>query len=85
MFPRIMGVRRGLGQFWDESAVRVEGKRWSYLGVSPEVAVCLVPWQHRQISSLAEALRDQASTWADPEGSLGVGSELAFFRRHSHL
>ena len=54
----------------------------------PEVAVCLVPRQHRQISSLVEALpwgRDQASTWADPEGSLGVGSELAFFRRHRRL
>ena len=53
---RARGVRRGLGQFWDESAVRVERKRWSYLGVCPEVAVCLVPRQHRQISSLAEAL-----------------------------
>ena len=39
---RARGVRRGLGQSWDESAVRVERKRWSYLGVSPEGAVCLV-------------------------------------------
>ena len=53
---RARGVRRGLGQSWDESAVRVERMRWSYLGVCPEVAVCLVPRQHRQISSLAEAL-----------------------------
>ena len=47
--PRARGVRRGLGQSWDRSAVIVERKLWSYLGVSPEVAVCLVPRQHRQV------------------------------------
>ena len=46
---RARGVRRGLGQTRDQSAVGVERKLWSYLGVSPEVAVCLVPRQLRQV------------------------------------
>ena len=47
--PRCRGLRRGLGQTRDQSAVGVERKLWSYLRVSPEVAVCLVP---RSLSAL---------------------------------
>ena len=82
---RARGVRRGLGQFWDESAVRVGRKRWSYLGVSPEVAVCLVPRQHRQISSLAEDLPWPSVNLSWPRGKFRGRLWVGVFRRHNHL
>ena len=70
---RARGVRRGLGQSWDESAVRIERKRWSYLGVSPEVAVCLVATTATQAGRVESHAGDPvlwvtaASRWSSEE------------------
>ena len=75
---RARGVRRGLGAIlrsWDESAVRVERKRWSYLGVSPEVAVCLVATTATQAGRVESQARGPvvwvpaASRWSSEEAS----------------
>ena len=78
---RARGVRRGLGQSWDRSAVRVERKLWSYLGVSPEVAVCLVATTVTQAGSVESHARDPvlwvtaASGWSSEEASCtGIAS-----------
>ena len=78
---RARGVRRGLGQSWDESAARVERKRWSYLGVSPEVAVCLVATTATQAGRVESHARDPvlwvtaASWWSSEEASCtGIAS-----------
>ena len=74
-------VDRGLRQSWDESAVIVERKRWSYLGVRPEVAVCLVATTATQAGRVESHARDPvlwvtaASRWISEEASCtGIAS-----------